>query len=301
LQYPFSLRTAETVQQEERIIRQISFMGGKPLFPFLFPLLPNLNKGKMGFCGMNRSFSRAFTIGVILVGIVLLCSFASAQATPVLRCGESQTLAAYAGPYVGLANIQGIVGTATVNGVPNIRTMTNAHLENAATQSAYNFANGGVELGCKLENAPAGVSLNNNGSGTVTTVLRISTPTNAHGEIASFIPASYTIPIRLGVTGGGSIVLHEVVGGGNCNANETKLLRLSKNTNAHAERAINSGESIIWPRSMTPVFGTARIASTPSNKPKDRMSVGCDFFRYSPFNFAICLSVIHAISNFTIR
>ncbi len=182
---------------------------------------------------MNGSFSRVFWIGIIFAGILLFSSNVFAQAT--LRCGESQTLTSYVGPYVGLINVQGFAGTATVNGVPNIRTMTNAHLESAATQSSYNFANGGVELGCKLENPPNGVSLNNNGSGAVTAVMHISTPTNAHGEIISAVPTNYTVPIRLGVVGGGSILLHEVVGGGSCNANETMLVRVNKNTNAHGE------------------------------------------------------------------
>lgn len=189
----------------------------------------------MGFCRMKSGISRLFGIGIILLGLLLISSYSFAQATPTLRCGESQTLTSYVGPFVGLINIMGTTGTATVSGVPNIRTMTNAHAEDAATQTAYSFTNAGVEIGCKLENAQAGVTLTNNGSGTTTTVLRLSSATNAHVEIPSAVPANYTVPIRLGVVGGGSILLREVVGGGSCNVDETLLVRLYASTNAHAE------------------------------------------------------------------
>ncbi|QQR92546.1 MAG: hypothetical protein IPJ89_05370 [Candidatus Iainarchaeum archaeon] len=184
---------------------------------------------------MKSAFQHLVVIAALMVGIILLSTPTFAQATPVLRCGESQALGAYVGPFVGLINILGTNGSATVNGIPSVRTMTNAHAEDASTQTAYSFINGGVELGCKLENAPAGVSLNNNGTGSATTILRLSTPTNAHVEIPSAVPANYPVPIRLGVVGGGSILLREVIGGGSCNVDETLLVRLYAGTNAHAE------------------------------------------------------------------
>ncbi len=191
----------------------------------------------MGFCRMQSRFQHSIGIIALIMGILIFSSYSFAQVTPTLRCGESQGLGIYVAPFTGLINILGAGGTgsATVNGISSVRTMTNGHAEDASTQTAYNSANGGVELGCKLENASAGVMLTNDGSGTTTTVLRLSTPTNAHAEIPSAVPTNYSIPIQLGVVGGGSILVREVIGGGSCNTDETLLVRLYSGTNAHAE------------------------------------------------------------------